>query len=42
MPEYQRPRGFLFLGKRQELGSEIATYIGIECREVCGEETVQD
>ena len=42
MPDHQRTRGFLFLGKRQELGGEIATYIAIECHEVCGEETVED
>ena len=42
MPDHQRSRGFLFLSKRQELGGEIATYIAIECHDVCGEDTLEN
>src|SRR6476620_10344826 len=42
MSDHQRTRGFLFLSKRQELDGEIATYIAIECHDVCGEDTVEN
>ena len=42
MPKHSRKRGALLLGKRQEMGGEIATYIAIECHEVRDEDAVED
>ena len=42
MPEHPRKRGALLLSKLQDMGGDIATYIAIECHDVCDEDTVED
>ena len=42
MPDHERNRGSLFLGKRQELGRKSRHHIAIECHEVCDPEAVED
>jgi hypothetical protein len=38
MPNHDRNRGALFLGKHEEIGREIETGIAIKCQKVYGPE----
>jgi hypothetical protein len=42
MPKHSRKRGILLLSKLQDMGGDIATYIGIECHDVCDKGTIED
>ena len=42
MPKHSRKRGTLLLSKLQDMGGDIATYIAIECHDVCDEGTIED
>ena len=42
MPKHSRKRGTLLLSKFQDMGGDIATYIAIECHDVCDEDAIED
>ena len=42
VPKHSRKRGILLLSEFQDMGGDIATYIGIECHDVCDEGAIED
>src|SRR5262245_47161783 len=42
MPKHSRKRGTLPLSELPNMGGDIATYIRIECHDVCDEGTIKD